>query len=208
MKTTLYIVDDHPIMLDGIQIILLNNANYEVVGTSTDVKNALIQLEDLNPEVVITDLNMPGLSGIDLILEIKNTHPHIKIIVLSLHDELHYVKEVLQLGVDGYVLKNETSRDLELALDFAVEGRIFYSRKISELLQENLDKPDSGKLLTDREKQILRLIAAENTNKEIAQQLYISERTVETHRKNIFRKAGTNNLVGLIKFAIANTLAH
>lgn len=206
MKTQLFIVDDHSILLDGIKSILDKTDNYEVCGMATSAETALQLIPELRPNLLLTDLNLPGMSGIELIKNIKKILPNLPVLVLSLHDEAHYIKEVLQVGVQGYILKNETSRDLLLAIEFALQGRIFMSTRIHEVLSENLEKPDQGKLLTDREKEILRLLAEEHSNKEIGMLLHISERTVETHRKNIFRKAGTNNMVGLMKFAIANHL--
>jgi DNA-binding NarL/FixJ family response regulator len=123
-----------------------------------------------------------------------------------MHDEVHLVKEILKAGVNGYVLKKDTHRELLSAIRDVKESKIYLSSDINKMLITNLNNPDEGKLLTDREREILKLIAKEYTNKNIAEALFISERTVETHRKNIFKKTGTNSLVGLIKFAYANNL--
>lgn len=123
-----------------------------------------------------------------------------------MHDEVHLVKEILKAGVNGYVLKKDTQNELLQAIREVQAGKVFLSNDINKMLIVNLQNPDEGKLLTDREREILKLIAREFTNKQIAEELFISERTVETHRKNIFKKTGTNSLVGLIKFAYANNL--
>lgn len=123
-----------------------------------------------------------------------------------MHDEVHLVKEILKAGVNGYVLKKDTRNELLQAIREVQVGKVFLSNDINKMLIVNLQNPDEGKLLTDREREILKLIAREFTNKQIAEELFISERTVETHRKNIFKKTGTNSLVGLIKFAYANNL--
>ncbi len=146
---------------------------------------------------------MDGLSFIHLV---KRLHAEMKIIVLSMHDEVHLVKEILKSGVNGYVLKSDTRVELLRAIQEVQAGKIFLSATINKLLIVNLQNPDEGKLLTDREREILKLIAREFSNKQMAEELFISERTVETHRKNIFRKTGTGSLVGLIKFAYANNL--
>ena len=123
-----------------------------------------------------------------------------------MHDEVHLVKEILKTGVNGYVLKKDTQNELLQAIREVQAGKVFLSNDINKVLIVNLQNPDEGRLLTDREREILKLIAREFTNKQIAEALFISERTVETHRKNIFKKTGTNSLVGLIKFAYANNL--
>lgn len=155
---------------------------------------------------MITDFNMPGMDGLSLIHAAKRLDSNIKIIVLSMHDEVHLVKEILKAGVNGYVLKKDTRSELLKAVREVEEGNIFLSKDINKMLIVNLQNPDEGRLLTDREREIVKLIAKEYTNKQIAEELFISERTVETHRKNIFKKTGTNSLVGLIKFAYANNL--
>lgn len=149
---------------------------------------------------------MPGMDGLSLIHLVKRINQNIKIIVLSMHDEVHLVKEILKAGVNGYVLKKDTQNELLQAIREVQAGKVFLSNDINKMLIVNLQNPDEGKLLTDREREILKLIAREFTNKQIAEELFISERTVETHRKNIFKKTGTNSLVGLIKFAYANNL--
>lgn len=123
-----------------------------------------------------------------------------------MHDETHLVKEILKEGVNGYVLKKDSRSELLNAINDVMEGKIFLSQDINKLLMENLQFPEQEKLLTPREREILKLIAEEYSNKQIAEELFISERTVETHRKNIFRKTKTQSLVGLIKFAYANNL--
>ena len=122
-----------------------------------------------------------------------------------MHDEAHLVKEILKEGIDGYLIKKDSHNELVNALYNIKAGRNYLSAEINMMLIRGLNT-EEDRLLTDREREILQLIAKEYTNKDIAEELFISERTVETHRKNIFRKTGTNNLVGLIKFAYANNL--
>jgi DNA-binding NarL/FixJ family response regulator len=137
---------------------------------------------------------------------LKRIVPDIKIIMLSMHEEVHLTREILKCGVNAYILKKDTQKELLRAIEEVRAGRIYLSQDISRLMIMNLDNPDEGKLLTDREREIVGLITKEYNNKQIAETLFISERTVETHRKNIFRKTGTSSLVGLIKFAYANNL--
>lgn len=199
------LVDDHAILIDGIQS-LLERAGYQIVCQAESAEMALEFLKKNEVDLMITDFNMPGMDGLSLIHTVKRLNANIKIILLSMHDEVHLVKEILKAGINGYVLKKDTQHELLQAIKEVAAGKVFLSNDINKLLIVNLQNPDEGKLLTDREREIVKLIAKEYTNKQIAEELFISERTVETHRKNIFKKTGTNSLVGLIKFAYANNL--
>lgn len=205
VKMKILLVDDHAILVDGVKS-LLQKEGYNVVFQANSAEEALAFLKGNETELLITDFNMPGMDGLSLIHTVKVINPSIKIIVLSMHDEVHLVKEILKAGVNGYVLKKDTQTELLQAIKEVASGKVFLSNDINKLLIINLQNPDEGKLLTDREREIVKLIAREFTNKQIAEELFISERTVETHRKNIFRKTKTNSLVGLIKFAYANNL--
>lgn len=205
LRMKVLLVDDHAILSDGVKS-LLEKEDYEVVFQADSAERALEFLKGNGADLLITDFNMPGMDGLSLIHLVKRINQNIKIIVLSMHDEVHLVKEILKAGVNGYVLKKDTQNELLQAIREVQAGKVFLSNDINKMLIVNLQNPDEGKLLTDREREILKLIAREFTNKQIAEELFISERTVETHRKNIFKKTGTNSLVGLIKFAYANNL--
>jgi len=205
-KMKILLVDDHTILLDGIRSLLQQEEDLEVVGQANCAENALELLKKQEVDLVITDFSMPGMDGLSLIRTLKRISPQTKIILLSMHDEVHLIKEILKAGVNGYVLKKDTHKELLNAVREVKQGKVYLSSDVNKVLISNLDNPDEGKLLTDREREILKLIAKEYTNRDIAEELFISERTVETHRKNIFRKTGTNSLVGLIKFAYANNL--
>ena len=205
-KTRILIVDDHAILLDGIQSILAKVENVEVAAIATNGVEGLQMLKETNAELVITDLNMPEMDGLEFIKEIRTGFPLTKIIVLSLHDEAHYIKSVMKQRVQGYILKNETSKELLTAVDRVLQGKTFLSDQISQIMMGQMNQPTAQQLLTDRELQIIKLICEELTSKQIAEKLFVSENTVETHRKNIFHKTKTNNIVGLIKFAYANNL--
>lgn len=204
--TRILLVDDHAILMDGVKSLLEKDQSLQVVQTAATAEKALEYLKNNTVELMVTDFNLPGMDGLSLIHTVKRLAPSMKIIVLSMHNEVHLVKEILRTGVNGYVLKNDTHKELLQAIEEVLNGKVFLSSDVNKLLITNLQNPDDGKLLTDREREILKLIAREYTNKQIAEELFISERTVETHRKNIFRKTNTNSLVGLIKFAYANNL--
>ncbi len=200
------LIDDHPILLNGLISILESSGVVNITGTGGSVKEALNLLEKELPDILICDYNLPDETGLSLIQKAKRLYPMLKIVLLSMHNEPYLVKEVLKEGIQGYVLKKDTQEELLAALEVVHAGRMYFSNEINAILMNALKEPDENKLLTSRELEILKLIAQECTNKQISEQLFISERTVETHRKNIFRKTKTNSLVGLIKFAYANNL--
>ena len=205
-KTKILVVDDHAIVLDGIKSLLAEIENVTIAATATNATDALELLRQTKAELVITDINMPGMDGMEFIKTIRSNFPPTKIIVLSLHDEAHFVRNIMKQRVQGYILKNDASSELIEAVNRVLSGKTFFSSKISQVIMEQINTPDSEKLLTEREIEIVKLIAGEFSNKQIAEKLFISERTVESHRKNIFRKTETNSIVGLIKFAYANNI--
>jgi DNA-binding NarL/FixJ family response regulator len=206
VRMKILLVDDHTILLDGVKSLLKQEEDLQVVGQASSAEAALEFLKKQDVDLIITDYSMPGMDGLSLLNTVKRIAPSTKIILLSMHDEVHLVKEILKAGVNGYVLKKDTHKELLNAIHDVRNGKVYLSSDVNKMLIMNLNNPDEGKLLTDREREILKLIAKEYTNKNIAEELFISERTVETHRKNIFKKTGTNSLVGLMKFAYANNL--
>ena len=204
--TRIILVDDHRIVLDGIRNLLEKDSQFALKGAFTSAEEALQFLRSGDADLLITDFNLPDVDGLSLIHAAKRALPDLKIIVLSMHNEVHLVKEILRSGVNGFVLKNDSHKELIQAINEVLSGKVFLSSDVSKLLIQSMDSPDEGKLLTEREREILKLIAREYSNRDIAAELFISERTVETHRKNIFSKTGTSSLVGLIKFAYANNL--
>jgi two-component system, NarL family, nitrate/nitrite response regulator NarL len=201
-----FLVDDHAILLEGIKSLLRQLPSMEIVGEAYSAEHAIDSLQSKEIDLLITDFNLPGMDGLSLLRLVKRTSPQTKIIVLSMHDESHLVKDILKEGVDGYVLKNDSHKELLLAVQAVSEGKIYLSNDINRIIIDSLHAPEENKLLTEREREILKLIAKEFSNRQIAEHLYISERTVETHRKNIFRKTKASSLVGLIKFAYDNNL--
>lgn len=206
MAVRIVLVDDHAILLDGVRNLLDKEDDISVVGVFQNGEQALQYLKNNEVDLLVTDFHMPGMDGLSLVHTVRRIQPSARIIVLSMHDESHLVKEILKSGINGYVLKKDTHKELLKAIREVMDGHVYLSADINRILISNLQNPDEGKLLTEREREIVKLIAKEYSNKDIAEALFISERTVETHRKNIFKKTGTNSLVGLIKFAYANNL--
>lgn len=204
-KVRLLVVDDHQILIDGLYN-MLQDTPYQIINKAQNSEQALEILETEQVDIIICDLQMPGTSGLDLIRTIRKKYPRLKIIVLSMHDEKGIVSEAIKLGISAYLLKNISQQKLIYALEKATEDKFYISEELTDVLGDIISKKSPRELLTVRERQILKLIVNEMTNKEIAGNLFISERTVETHRKNIFRKTKTKSLVGLIKFTIDNKL--
>ncbi|GHE50721.1 MULTISPECIES: response regulator [Roseivirga] len=205
-KMKIVLVDDHSILLDGLKKLIQEDDMLTVVDAVDNLPDAIRSIDKHKPELVITDYNLGEDDGLSLVQKVKRILPETRFIVLSMHDESHLVKEILKEGINGYVLKKDTKAELLEAIYSVRAGKMYLSSDINAMLVKSLYEPDEGKLLTSREREILQLIAKEYSNKNIAEELFISERTVETHRKNIFRKTKTNSIVGLIKFAYANNL--
>ncbi len=200
------IVDDHTILLESIVRIVENTEGFSVFGTSSRVKEALELLENNKADLLITDYHLPDSTGLALLKKARLIYPDIKIIVLSMHDEPHLVKEVLKEKVDAYILKKDSQSELINALKAVTQDKMYLSSDISAMLVNSLGQQETPQLLTPREREVLSCIVEELTNKEISAKLFISEHTVETHRKNIFRKTKCTSIIGLVKFAFANNL--
>ncbi len=211
-KTRIVLVDDHHILLDGLTALLKSQRSVEVVGVYNAGQALLDGLAETMPDVVIADINMPGMNGHELTLKIKEKHPSIHIIALSMHDDGGHIMEMIEAGVSGYVLKNANDKELVEAIRTVMNGRMYFSPEVSDKItllvkeqQRRKDEPEEARL-TDRETEILKLIAQEYSNAAIADTLYISERTVETHRKNMMRKTNNKTVVGLLKYAMERKL--
>lgn len=211
-KIKILLVDDHQIMIDGLLSILRTAPEVEVVATANDGLKALEILKTFQVDLVITDISMPGMDGIQLTKEIKKIPATIQVIALSMFNDAHTVNQMLQAGISGYILKNTGIEEMIAAILKVQQGGIYYTPEISDLILKNINANHTKRALlekiniTDREREIIRLIAKEYSNAAIAAELFISERTVETHRKNIYRKTHSNNVVGMLKFAYEHEL--
>ena len=210
----LIIIDDHQLSRDGIKALLSDiefNATVEVAESGDE---ALLLFETQIFDVALVDINMPGMSGIQLTCEIKKNYPITKVIALSMYDDHTYISKMIEAGASGYILKNINIEDLIEAINTVIKGNFYLSKDIQKVIDEHVAPANESYKtvksniihLSYREQEILNLIAKEFTNEQIAQQLFISERTVETHRKNIFIKTKQKTIVGLIKYAIENKL--
>lgn len=205
MKCPVILIDDHPILTAGLKAMLENEVNFQVIGIFNNANFALSFLKSTkNVKLILLDHSMPDMTGLEFICQVKKLENPPKIIMLSMQDEPVIIKEAISAGADGYVLKKSVSDELILAMETVMSGKPYWSAEVGQRLFQKARINDyTESALTDREEEVLRLIVQELTNKEIAQHLFISERTVEVHRKNMMRKVQVSNTVGLIKFAYA-----
>ena len=199
------IVDDHQILLQGLKMMLDAEDNIEVVGIYRGGKEILSSL-DQDVQVVLLDINMPEMSGIEACKKIKSKFPSIQVIALSMYNQPSYINRMIQAGASGYLLKNSGKQEITKAINKVVQGENYFPKTIIDTLvnQSSAGKTESilNTPLTRREKQILELIAQEMTTQEIAAHLHISLNTVESHRKNLLSKFNVRNSIGLVKKAM------
>ncbi len=200
----LLLVDDHPLVLDGISSRLQVEDGIEVVGQASNGKEALEVADKVNPHVVLMDVTMPVMGGLEATRLFKQQMPGVRVLILTMHDAQEYILKLMQSGASGYVLKNVSSEELIKAIETVYQGNTYFSAGASRSLfsgNENRKRKIDG-LLTKREETVLKLIAEGDSNKEIANSLNISVRTVETHRQNIKSKLDIHTAAGLTRYAI------
>lgn len=209
-KLRLLLVDDHQMFLDGLNMILGNDPELEIAGSFTNANMAFDYLKQMEIDLLVTDLNMPEISGVELTQMVKTHFPDVKILVLSMHNDRDTVSDIVNAEAEGYVLKKSNKSELLKAIKSIGAGGTYYSNEIVSIILNRYQRKERHleaiHLLTEREREVLELIAAEYTNDEIADKLFISKRTVETHRKNMMSKTNANSIVGLLKYAVRNEL--
>ncbi|HET7600078.1 MAG TPA: response regulator transcription factor [Gemmatimonadales bacterium] len=203
------VADDHAVVREGIRHVLERETGFDVVAEAASGTEALALAEQHRPDVAVLDISMPGLTGLELATRLRQTLPETRVLILSMHDNTEYVLEAVRAGAHGYLLKDTAATELRRALRAVRGGEAFFSppvaRRLTEAIRGELDRAKrTGDLgaLTGREREVLRGIAQGRTNKEIAAELGISHRTVETHRESLMRKLGIRTVAGLTKFAL------
>lgn len=208
-KITIGIVDDHQIVIDGLMSLLKGHDKFRFAFATTHPEDVVRKIGETPIDILLTDVMMPQLAGNLLAKQVREKYPGIKILALSMSGQGDLVNEMINdADISGYVLKNIGKQELLKALEKIAGGGIYFSDEVITELQRTSQrkKENEAAHLTDREIEIIRLIEKEYNNKQIAEALFISERTVETHRKNIFRKSNTNSVIGLIKYAYEHKL--
>lgn len=204
-QISLLIVDDHPVVVAGIRSLLQDISYLAITGCCSDGQSAREFLRNNHADIVLLDINLPDISGLDLCLELRSQYPKLRILALSNYNERSMISRMLENGASGYLLKTATTAELQEAIDDAVSDRIYFS---SEVAKKMLESPASISVpqLTRRETEILRLISQGSTSSIIADTLCISQLTVETHRRNIIKKFNVPSMAAVIKIAIEHQL--
>jgi DNA-binding NarL/FixJ family response regulator len=212
-RCRILLAEDHTILRDGLRSLLSGDPGFEVVGEAGDGREAILAVESCQPHLVLMDLSMPRMNGLGAIKEIKKQHPEIKIIALTVHSTEEYILQTLEAGAEGYLLKDATHSELVVAIRNVLEGKVYLSPGVSDKVIEGFlegkktFKTESAwDTLTQREKEILKLIAEGSKNKEIADDLSISTKTVEKHRANLMKKLDLHNVSELTAFALEKGL--
>lgn len=207
-KIKVLLVDDHPVVRKGLHSCLANRENLKIVGEACNGTEAIQKVKELDPDVVLMDINMPGMDGLQVTEALRKDSPQTRVLVLSVHDTRDYVMRIVKAGARGYVLKDTPPEELVRAIETVNAGDAYFSPSVARIaLNQYVAESDSNSPLTrlsEREREVLVEIAEGKSNKEIASRLNIGVRTVETHRERIMRKLDIHSVAGLTKFAIAN----
>lgn len=213
-KIQVMVVDDHKMFVEGVQAIFSDSSHIQVVKTVHDGNEVMKSIENTpNLDIILLDINLPNINGLELTKLISKKYPAIKILILSMYNNAEYIKEVLKEGASGYVLKNTDHEELLNAIQSVFAGNQFYSQSVTQTMINSFAKKSQRNntdilqvKISKREKEILSLIIKEHTAQEIANMLFISLHTVETHRSNLMSKLGVRNSAGLVRVALENNL--
>jgi DNA-binding NarL/FixJ family response regulator len=212
MKTKILLVDDHKILRDGIRSLVKGYDDIDVIGEAPDGRTALQMVKELSPDLVIMDISMPDMNGIDATRKIRNEHPDIKVIALSMHHDKQFVSEIFRAGASGYLIKDSAFDELDHAIRVVMSGKTYINPLIASIVVESLvsqsstPSSQSFSLLTEREREVLQLIAEGRSTKQIAYDLSVSSKTVESHRRQVMGKLNIRSVAELTKFAIREGL--
>jgi DNA-binding NarL/FixJ family response regulator len=215
MKLRILVADDHEVVRRGLCALLQSRPDWEVCGEASDGREAVEKTLDLKPEIVILDIGMPNLSGLEATRQIVRASPQIKVLILTLHDSDQIVTEVLGAGARGFLLKSDAARDLVAAVEALRRGKTYFTSKVAAMVLEGYLKggsvapaPSGRDRLTPREREIVQLLAEGNSTKQVATMLGVSVKTAETHRSNVMRKLQLHSVSELVLYAVRNNLVH
>jgi len=208
------IADDHDLMRRGVKALLQSHAGWEVVGEAHTGREAVSKAEELKPDVVILDISMPDLNGIEAARRIRKSSPSTEVLILSVHYSDQLIREILEAGVRGYIVKSDSDRDLVIAVETLANHKPFFTPRATEVILSNFNGPRAGgdlpesvrDRLTSREREIVQLLAEGKSSKEVASSLCISVKTAETHRANIMRKLQLHTVTDLVRYAVRNQI--
>jgi DNA-binding NarL/FixJ family response regulator len=205
------VADDHEVAREGIRSLLEEHAGWEVCAEAKDGREAVEAASRLKPDVLLLDIGMPNLNGLDAARQILAANPNARILILTIHDSEHVVREVLAAGASGFVLKSDAGRDLLAAVEALQDRRTFFTHKVAQMMLDGYLRPheetDTGGqqcILTPREREVIQLVAEGKTTKEVATALSLSVKTAETHRTNLMRKLNLHSIADLTLYAVRN----
>ncbi|WP_338359807.1 response regulator transcription factor [Yeosuana marina] len=200
------IADDHEIVVEGLRSLLENEEEIVIVGEAYHGEEVIPLLASNNVDVAVLDISMPKMDGVDLTKFIKTNYPHVKILILTMHNEIGFIRRIIEAGAHGYILKNKGKEELVRAIQALHSGNEYLGEEVTKTLFSSIRNANVyGEIqLTKREKEVLKLIASSYTTPKISERLNIAPSTVETHRRNLIEKTGVKNSKGLVKFAIEN----
>jgi DNA-binding NarL/FixJ family response regulator len=204
MATTVFIVDDHYMVVEGIRSLLQAEQGIVWMGHASNANSCLAFLQNRQPDVILMDINLPDISGIELCKQVKQQYPHVFILGLSTFNQLSFIEKMMDNGASGYLLKNASSDEIVAAISEVMHGRKYLSAEAAGVVRHAANT--STTMLTRREKEVLQLIAEGLTNQEIADRLFVSVSTVDTHRKNLLQKMAAKNTAALVKIAMDQQL--
>jgi DNA-binding NarL/FixJ family response regulator len=208
MKTRILLADDHAILREGLRNLLQTQPDFQVVGEASDGHGAVAMVAELAPHLVIMDISMPDLNGIDATRRIVANASGVKVLALSMHADRRFMTEMLRAGASGYLLKKSSATELLTAVRTVIHGQVYLSPDVAEFVVDGYVRhaaPEAGvafNVLSSREREVLQMVAEGHTTKEIAGQLYVSVKTIEAHRSQIMSKLHIHHIAGLTKFAI------
>lgn len=214
-KLQIILADDHQMFRDGVRAVLADEKDIEVMGEVGDGTSLFDLLRTVHPDLVITDIHMPGMSGIEIAKRLKHEYPDIKVLMLSMHTNEEFITKALHVGADGYLPKDTSMMELLDAIKSICEGENYFNKSISDTILKSMikspgggDDPENAESLTSREKEIVLLVVDGMTNKEIADKLCISVRTVDSHKNNVMQKLHLKSSVELVKYAIRTRMVN
>jgi two-component system nitrate/nitrite response regulator NarL len=207
-KIRLLLVDDHPVVRKGMRSCLQGVGHIEIVDEAIDGREALAKVKTLSPDVVLMDIDMPNMDGLEATKSIRKDFPNIRVLILSIHSNKEYVLQIIRSGAQGYVLKDASLADLVRAIESVDSGEAFFSPDVNKIVLNQYmveaAEDESGTKLTTREREVLGMIAEGQSNKEMANHLGVGVRTIETHRERVMDKLNIHTVAGLTKYAITN----
>jgi DNA-binding NarL/FixJ family response regulator len=204
--TKVYIVDDHAIVIEGIYSLLQNEKGIEMAGHATNAGNCLAYFNTSKADVILMDISLPDMNGVDLCKLIKEKYPHVMVLALTTFNQGTYVRKMMENGASGYLLKNANKQEIIDAIKIVIKGKTYLSFDAGLALKSDTQQQNAIPHLTKREKEVLSYIAEGLTNPQISEKLFISIDTVDSHRKNLHTKLNVNNTALLIRFAVAHNL--